>query len=80
MEIHTYKHAFIIRKLQNYYISFLNHLWSCVLKLMSVSHVIWAGIEFQRNAPANEKLVLNKSVLGLGSIVDHVRCDKRKGL
>ena len=51
------------------------------MKLMSALHeVIWAGIEFQRNAPANEKLVLNKSVLGLGSIVDHVRCDKRKGL
>ena len=28
MEIQTYIHAFIIRKLQNYYILFLSHLWS----------------------------------------------------
>ena len=70
MEIHTYIHAFIIRKLQNYYISFLNHLWSCVLKLMSVSHVIWAGIEFQRYAPAKEKLVINRCVLNFGSVMD----------
>ena len=71
MEILTYIHAFIIRKLQNYYILFLNHLWSCILKLMSALHeVVWAGIEFQRDVPAAEKLVLNGSILDLGSITD----------
>ena len=36
---------------------------------MSVLHeVIRAGIE--RDAPAKEKLVLNRSILGLGSIID----------
>ena len=71
METQTYIHAFIIRKLHNYYILFLSHLWSCVLKLMSVLHeVICAGIEFQRAAPAKEKLVLNRFILGLGSIID----------
>ena len=30
-----YRHTFIIRKLHNYYILFLSHLRSCVLKLMS---------------------------------------------
>ena len=67
----TYMHAFIIRKSYNYYILFLSHLRSCVLKLMSVLHeVICVGIEFQRDAPAKEKLVLNKSILCLGSIID----------
>ena len=71
MEIRTYIHAFIIRNLHNYYILFLSHLRSCVLKLMSVlQEVICAGIEFQRDAPAKEKLVLNRSILGLGSIID----------
>ena len=71
MEIQTYIHAFIIRKLRNYYILFLSHLRSCVLKLMSVLHeVILVGIEFQRDAPVKEKLVLNRSTLGLGSIID----------
>ena len=71
MEIQTYIHAFINRKLHNCYILFLSHLWSCVLKLMSVLHkVICAGIEFQRDAPAKEKLVLNRSVLGLSSIIE----------
>ena len=71
LEIQTYIHAFIIRKLHIYYILFLSHLRSCVLKLMSVLHeVIWVGIEFQRDAPAKEKLVLNRSILGLGSIID----------
>ena len=36
MEIQTYIHAFINKKLHNYYILFLSHLPSCVLKLMSV--------------------------------------------
>ena len=71
MEIQTYIHAFINRKLHNYYILFLNHLRSCVLKLMSVLHeVICVGIDFHRDAPAKEKLVLNRSILGLGSIID----------
>ena len=71
MEIQTYIHAFIIRKLNNYYILFLSHLWSCVLKLMSVLHeVTWAEIKFQGDAPAKEKLVLNRSILGLGSVID----------
>ena len=65
-----YRHTFIIRKLHNYYILFLSHLRSCVLKLMSVpQEVIYVGIEFQRDAPAKEKLVLNRSILGLGSII-----------
>ena len=71
MEIQTHIHAFINRKLQNYYIFFLSHLRSCVLKLTSVLHeVICVGIEFQRDAPAKEKLILNRSILGLGSIID----------
>ena len=71
METQTYIHAFINRKLHDYYILFLSHLWSCVLKLMSVLHeVICAGIEFQRDEPAKQKLVLNMSILGLGSIID----------
>ena len=74
MEIQTYIHAFINRKLHNYYILFLSHLRSCVLKLMSVLHkVIFVGIEFQRDAPAKLKLVLNRSILGLGSITDRDR-------
>ena len=40
------------------------------MKLLSALHeVIRAGIEFQRDAPAKKKLVLNWSVLGLGSII-----------
>ena len=71
MEIQTYIHAFIMRKLHDYYILFLSHLRSCVLKLTSVLHeVICVGIEFQRDAPAKEKLILNRSILGLGSIID----------
>ena len=57
MEIQTYRHAFINRKLHNYYILFLSHLPSCVSKLMSVlQRVICVGIEFHRDAPAKEKL------------------------
>ena len=71
MEIQTYIHACIIRKLHNYYILFLGHLRSCVLRLKSVLHeVICVEIEFQRDAPAKEKLVLNRSILDLGSIID----------
>ena len=40
MKIQTYIHAFIIRKLHNYYIVFLSHLRSCVLKLMGVLHEV----------------------------------------
>ena len=70
-EIQTHIHAFMIRKLRNYYILVLNHLLSFVLKLMGVLHdVVWAGIEFQMDAPAKQKLVLNGSVLGLGRITD----------
>ena len=43
--IHT--RAFIIGKLQNCNTLVLNHLWSCLLKLMSVLlDITWAGIEF----------------------------------
>ena len=71
MEIQTNIHAFINRKLLNYNILLLSHLRSCVLKLMSVLYeVICVGIEFQRDAPAKEKLVLNRFILGLGSIID----------
>ena len=35
--------------------------------------VIWAGIDrVPKDASAKGKLVLNRSVLGLGSIVDHI--------
>ena len=41
------------------------------MKMMSVLHdAIYSGIEFQRDAPAKEKLVLNRSILGFGSIID----------
>ena len=70
MEIQTYIHAFINMKLHNIYILFLSHLPSYVLKLMSVLHeVIRVGIEFQRDARAKEKLVLNRSILGLREIL-----------
>ena len=40
------------------------------MKLTSVLHeVICVGEVFQRDAPAKEKLVLNRSILGLGSII-----------
>ena len=71
MEIQTYIHAFIIRKLHNDYILFLSHLWSCVFKLMSVLHeVICVGVEFQSDSPAKEKLVLTRFIQSLGSIID----------
>ena len=41
------------------------------MKLMSVlREVICVGIEFQGDAPTKEKLVLNRSILGLGSTID----------
>ena len=41
------------------------------MKMMSVLHdAIYSGIEFQRDAPAKEKLVLKRSILGLGSVLD----------
>ena len=40
VEIQTYIHAFINRKLHNYNILFQSHLPSCVLKLMSVLHEV----------------------------------------
>ena len=41
------------------------------MKLIRVLHeVICVGLEFQRDAPTKEKLVLNRSTLGLGSIID----------
>ena len=49
----------------------LNHLWSCVLKLISELHdFIWVGIVFHRDAPENEKLFLKRSVLGLGRVMN----------
>ena len=45
-----------------------------IRKLMSVLHEdICVGKEFQRDAPAKEKLVLNTSLLGLGSIMQYHR-------
>ena len=72
MEIQTYMHVIMSRKLQNCNTSFLDHLCSCVLKLMSLflHEIMWAGMEFLRDAPAKEKLVLNRTTLGLGSILD----------
>jgi len=41
------------------------------LKVASELHdFIWDGIIFQRDAPENEKLVLKRSVLGLGRVVN----------
>ena len=38
---------------------------------MSVLHdAVWAGIEFQRDVPAAEKLVLNGSILDLGKVTN----------
>ena len=52
-------------------ICFLNHLWSCVLKLVSELHdFISAGIVFYRDAPDNEKLFKKKSILGLGRVMN----------
>ena len=49
----------------------LNHLWSCVLKLISELHdFIWVGIVFHRDAPENEKLFLERFVLGLGRVMN----------
>ena len=42
---------------------------------MILDVVIWAGIEFQMDAPEKEKLVLKRSVLGLGKII--VRDEER---
>ena len=35
----------------------------------ALHEVTWAGVEFLRDVPAKEKLVLNRSVLGLGSTI-----------
>ena len=41
------------------------------MKLVCALHeVICVRIEFQWDAPAKEKLILNRSILGLGSIID----------
>ena len=41
------------------------------MKMMSVLHdAIYSGIEFQRDARAKEKLVLKRSILGLGTVLD----------
>ena len=70
-EIPTYMDAVIIMTLHNYYILFLSHLFSCVLKLRCALHeVIRAEIDLQRDVPAKEKLVLNKSILDLDSMTD----------
>ena len=43
----------------------------CVLKLVSELHgFIWAGIAFQRDARGNEKLVLKRSILILGRVMN----------
>ena len=49
----------------------LNPLWSCVLKLVSELHdFILVGIIFHRDAPENERLVLKRSSLGLGRVMN----------
>ena len=49
----------------------LNHLWNCVLKLGSELHdFIWFGIVFHRDAPENDKLVLKRSILRLGRVMN----------
>ena len=55
---------------QNYYIILMYQLWNWVLKLRSELHdFIGAGIEFQRDASLNEKLVSHRSVLVLGRVI-----------
>ena len=49
----------------------LDQLWSCVLKLVSELHkYILVGIVFHMDAPENEKLLLERSVLGLGRVMN----------
>ena len=49
----------------------LKHLWCCVLKLLSELHdFIRVGIVFDKDAPGNEKLVLKRSKLGLGRVMN----------
>ena len=50
-----------------YNILLLNHLWNYVLKLVSELHdFISVRTAFQSDTPENEKLVLKRSILGLG--------------
>ena len=53
-----------------------HHVYCCVVKHVRELHVfVWTGIEFQMDAPWKEKLVLNRSVLGLCKII--VRDEER---
>ena len=46
----------------NYNILLLNHLYSCIMKLVGELHdVIRVKIEFQRDAPENEKASVSSS-------------------
>ena len=63
-------HAWVIMESQNYYNPLLYQLCSWGLKLRSELHdFIGAGIEFQRDAPENEKLILKRYILGLGRVM-----------
>ena len=58
--------CFVVVSFAVYNTLLLNHLWSCVLKLVSELHdFILFGIVF----PENEKLVLKRSILGLGRVM-----------
>ena len=48
----------------------LIHLYSSILKLVSELHeFISFGMVFHKDAPENEKIVLKRSVLGLGRVI-----------
>ena len=48
----------------------LIHLESCILKLVSKLHdFIRSGMVFHKDTPDNEKLVLKRSILGLGRVM-----------
>ena len=48
----------------------LIHLYSSILKLVSELHeFICFGMVFHKDAPENEKLVLKRSILGLGRVI-----------
>ena len=70
---HTYYvHALksYIRKLKVHYILPPNHLWRYLLKQVIELHAFSsAGMEFQMDVPEKEKLVLERSILGLGNII-----------
>ena len=69
MHVHTYYKP-RLKKKTFYNNMLLDHLWSCVLKLVSeLYNYILVGIVFHRDAHENEKLLLKRSILGLGRVM-----------